>query len=209
FAYRLTQDGKTAVRGGAGYYLTQFSSDSFTQQTNSPFSPQYFLLGVDFQDPYGSAGIPNPFPAQYALHLPAQDAAFIPPVGLAHTLPRNIRIPLVTQWNLFVERQILNDLLLRVGYVGNKGTQMGPSDFFKSTRELNPAVYIPGASTPSNAQSRRPLQQFSSVTQISNGNNTHYNSLQVIVEKRFSHGLSILSNYTWSKTIDDFGWTDP
>ena len=209
FAYRVTQDGKTAVRGGVGYYLTQFSSDSFTQQTNSPFSPQYFLLGVDFQDPYGSAGIPNPFPAQYALHLPAPDVAFIPPVGLANTLPRHVRIPLVTQWNLFVERQVLNDLLLRVGYVGNKGTQMGPSDFFKSTQELNPAVYIPGASTPSNTQSRRPLQQFSSVTQIANGNNTHYNSLQVIVEKRFSHGLSILSNYTWSKTIDDFGWTDP
>ncbi|HWB96681.1 MAG TPA: hypothetical protein VG672_08270, partial [Bryobacteraceae bacterium] len=26
---------------------------------------------------------------------------------------------------------------------------------------------------------------------------------------RFSHGLSILANYTWAKTIDDFGWTDP
>lgn len=209
FAYRVTQDGKTAVRGGAGYYLTQFSSDSFTQQTNAPFSPQYFLSGVDFQDPYGSAGIPNPFPAQYALHLPSSDAAFIPPVGLANTLPRHIKIPLVTQWNVFVERQVVSDVLFRVGYVGNKGTNMGPSDFFKSARQLNPAVYIPGASTPSNTQGRRPIQQFSSVTQIANGNNTSYNALQVVVEKRFSRGISLLSNYTWSKTIDDFGWADP
>ena len=209
FAYRVTQDGKTAIRGGAGYYYTQASSDAFTQQTNSPFSPQYFLLGVDFADPYGSAGIPNPFPDQYALHLPGPDAQFIPPVGLANTLPRHLQLPLMTQWNLFVERQVVQDLLLRVGYVGNKGTFMGPSDFFKSARELNPSVYIPGSSTASNTQSRRPLQAFSSVTQISNGNNTHYNSLQIIVEKRFSHGLSILSNYTWSKTIDDFGWTNP
>jgi hypothetical protein len=209
FAYRLTSDGKTGIRGGAGYYYAQASSDTFTQQTNSPFSPQYFLNGVDFQDPYGSAGIPNPFPAQYALHLPGPDAAFIPPVGLANTLPRHLHLPLIAQWNLFVERELVKDVLFRAGYVGNKGTYMGPVDFFKPTRELNASVYIPGASTPSNTQSRRPLQQFSSITQLSTGNNTHYNSLQFILEKRFSHGLSILSNYTWSKTIDDFGWTNP
>ena len=82
-------------------------------------------------------------------------------------------------------------------------------DFFKATRELNAAVYIPGASTPSNTQSRRPLQAFSSITSLPNGHNTHYNALQLILEKRFSRGLSILSNYTWSKTIDDFGWSNP
>ena len=209
FAYRLTQDGKTAIRGGAGYYYTQASSDAFTQQTNSPFSPQYFLNGVDFANPYGSAGVPNPFPAQYAFNLPAPDVAFIPPIGVNNTLPRHMFLPLMTQWNLFLERELVKDFLFRVGYVGNKGTHMGAADFFKSTRELNPAVYIPGASTPSNTQSRRPLQQFSSVTEISNGNNTRYNALQVVLEKRFSYGLSILSNYTWSKTIDDFGWSNP
>ena len=46
FAYRLTSDGKTAIRGGAGYYYSQASSDAFTQQTNAPFSPQHSLNGV-------------------------------------------------------------------------------------------------------------------------------------------------------------------
>ncbi|HWB98352.1 MAG TPA: TonB-dependent receptor, partial [Bryobacteraceae bacterium] len=82
-AYRLTKDGKTSLRAGFGMYYTQASSDTFTMQTNAPFSPQYFLNGVDFADPYGSAGISsNPFPAQYALHLPSSDVAFTRPVGI-------------------------------------------------------------------------------------------------------------------------------
>ena len=43
-------------------------------------------------------------------------------------------------------------------------------------------------------------------------NDSHYESLRVNLQKRFSSGISILANYTWSKMIDDFGnfaQTDP
>jgi hypothetical protein len=33
--------------------------------------------------------------------------------------------------------------------------------------------------------------------------NAHYNSLQATLEKRMQHGVSILFNYTWSKSYDD------
>jgi hypothetical protein len=33
--------------------------------------------------------------------------------------------------------------------------------------------------------------------------NTNYNALQIRVEKRLSHGLQFLANYTWSKSLDD------
>src|SRR5581483_2315297 len=209
FAYRLTQDGRTSIRGGAGYYYTSASSDTFTMQTNAPFSPQIFLNGVSFADPYGSAGVNNPFPAQYAFQFPSSDVTFTRPTGISNVLPRHLRMPQVASWNLWIERQVAKDFLFRVGYVGNKGTHMGPSDFYKATQELNPAVYIPGASTVANTQSRRPNQDFSNLSMIPNNHNTHYNSLQLVVEKRFSYGLSLLANYTWSRTIDDFGWTNP
>jgi hypothetical protein len=164
---------------------------------------------VLFQDPYGSAGVANPFPAQYATNAPSANANFPQPVSLSNTLPRNMKIPLITTWNIALERQLANDMQLRVAYVGNKGTYMGPSDFYQNARELNPAVYIPGASTTSNTQARRLNPSLGSITQIPNEHNSHYNALQVALNKRFSHGFTLLANYTWSKTIDDFGWANP
>src|SRR5262249_28189463 len=39
--------------------------------------------------------------------------------------------------------------------------------------------------------------------------NSQYQSLQLNVEKRFSKGFSVLANYAWAKTMDDFGNTIP
>jgi hypothetical protein len=39
---------------------------------------------------------------------------------------------------------------------------------------------------------------------IDSGYNSNYNSLQLSLEKRMSHGLSFLADYTWSKSLNDF-----
>jgi hypothetical protein len=45
--------------------------------------------------------------------------------------------------------------------------------------------------------------QFSSTGEIAGIANSAYNAMEVSMRKRFSHGLSFLASYTWSKTIDD------
>ncbi len=74
---------------------------------------------------------------------------------------------------------------------------------------MNPAIYIPGSSTVGNTQARRVHQNFSRVGLFESSNNTNYHSLQWNAEKRFARGLSVLANYTWSKKMDDYGWTHP
>jgi Carboxypeptidase regulatory-like domain/TonB dependent receptor len=208
FAYRLTQDGKTSLRGGAGYYYIPPQTSVFNLFVDTaPFSPQFTFSAVSFEDPYGSAGVQNPFPEQYGPRIPGSDVTFTTPTALYGVFQKDFHIPLLTTWNLTLERQLGADWVVRAAYVGNKGTFL--SNDQKALREANPAVYVPGASTIENTQDRRIYRDFSTVGLVSSSNNSKYHGLQLNLEKRFSHGLSLLTNYTWSKSIDDYGWTNP
>jgi hypothetical protein len=206
FAYRLTRDNKTSLRGGAGLYYTPPQSSQFNPFTNiAPFAPTFTFNGVSFADPYTSAGVANPFPEQYGPTVRGPEVTFTTPAAIRAYFVKDWRIPQLATWNLILERQIGATWVARAGYYGNKGTYLSFNGPF---RELNPAVYIPGASTVGNTQARRPFAEYSNIGQVQSSNNSHYNSLQVGLEKRFAKGLSILTNYTWQKTIDDFGWTN-
>jgi len=62
--------------------------------------------------------------------------------------------------------------------------------------------------TASVAQSLRPFPQYSVSLgpQFANQGNSFYDSLQVRFVKRFSHGLDVTSNYTFSKTLNIGGY---
>jgi hypothetical protein len=104
-------------------------------------------------------------------------------------------------WNFTFERQVGTDWLLSAAYVGSGGYHI-PANY-----QMNPARYIPGASTIANTQARRPYQGFTSVSQTWTDFNSQYHSLQLNAEKRFAKGFSVLANYAWSKTMDDLGNT--
>jgi hypothetical protein len=124
-------------------------------------------------------------------------------------------LPYSQDWDLNVQRSLGADVLLEVGYVGTKGTKL------PRFVEANPAIYIPGfdssgnpISTSSNADQRRlysgctlaptsPPCTYSSTGLIEGIANSSYNALEASVTKRFSHGISFLASYTYSKSIDD------
>jgi len=208
FAYRPTDGGKTIVRGGAGfYYIPPMTTQYNAYADVAPFAPRFNLTDVAFVDPYGSAGIANPFPAQYGPTIPGKDVTFTLPVSIRWYFPNNFHISQLATWNLTVERQLGRDWIVRAGYVGNKGTYL--SNAAKGYRETNPAIYIPGQSTEANTQARRAYQDFSSIGLFSSDSNSHHEALQLTAEKRFGAGFSLLANYTWGKTMDDFGWDNP
>ena len=206
FAYRVGQ--KAVIRGGAGIYYMIPPSRIFNGPNGvAPFMPRYQLTAnLRFEDPYGSFGMANPFPAEYV-----GDSGASVPKDVPITVPTQIygsftglyRVTSLGTWNLTVEREVGTDWLLSAAYVGSGGYHL------PGTYQMNPATYIPGASTVGNTQSRRPYQGFTSVSQTYTDFNSQYHSLQLNVEKRFSKGLSALANYAWAKTMDDFGTTIP
>jgi hypothetical protein len=180
----------------------------------APFSPQFNYTGiVNFANPYASIGIPNPFPAQYASHPPASDVQFTLPVSIYGTLQHDWHMPELATWNLNVEHQFGTSLVARISYAGNKGTYLASGVL--GFNEQNPAIYLLGNSTEANTQQRRRNPNFGSVGLFSSDNDSHYNSLRLNLEKRLSHGFTVLANYTWSRMLDDLsvnggnGQTDP
>ncbi|MEY3283318.1 MAG: hypothetical protein RIR86_1331 [Acidobacteriota bacterium] len=105
--------------------------------------------------------------------------------------PEN-RSPYSMQWNFFIQRELMNDLSLDIGYVGSGSRkQVGYSPF---NNAITPG---PGPINP-----RRLLPQFGDLDGGSNAYNASYNSLQVTLQKRYSNGILINTNYTWQKSLD-------
>jgi hypothetical protein len=130
------------------------------------------------------------------------------------TLSPTLTLPYTQDWDLNLQQSFGSDWLFEIGYVGTKGTRL------PRFIEANPAVFVPGyvngqpISNSSNADQRRLYSgctladppstcQFSSTGEIAGIANSSYNALESSLHKRFSHGLSFLVSYTWSKAIDD------
>ena len=206
FAYQLTGDGKTSIRGGAGYYYEPPNSLIYQQMVGvPPFAPVITLTSVSLSDPYGSAGIANPFPADFGPRNPGPDATFPSDIAFSQIQSPRLRLPMVLSWNLTVERAIGSNWMFRAAYLGNDAHRLyGTGDQESGLLQLNPAIYIPGQSTEANTQQRRVYPDYGSIAEIDPGINSNYNAAQFTLEKRFSSGFSLLTSFAWSKALDDF-----
>ncbi len=170
---------KTVIRAGFGiFYNSTFVQELQDLRKFWPFTVQQVFSpnrgGIDLNITDGGP----PFSSTAA-------------IGGWPQQPTN-RSPYSMQWNFFIQRQVLDDMTLDIGYVGS-GTrkQIGYSPF-------NNAL-TPG---PGSVQPRRLLPSFADLDGGSNQYNGSYNALQVKLQKRFSDGLQFNMNYTWQKALD-------
>ena len=108
---------------------------------------------------------------------------------------RDRATPYSQQFNFGIQRELPASMVFSMSYLGNLGRKMPLSNL---TMNQVPSSQM-GAG---NAQVRRPFPQFSGVSLLypTIGNNNYHAGL-VKLEKRFSHGLSLLTTYTWSRSI--------
>ena len=203
FAWDVMGNGRTSVRAGWGIYHAAINQEVESVETNNePFLVSFSSTPTNTENPWGSQ--PDPLPYN------PKNPSFGPFPGITQSsLDPNYRPAEVQQFNLNVQHRFGADLFVEVAYVG------GVAHHLYDSRELNAAVYAPGATEACNpippatidvncAQSRRPIspQYYGSIPGIFSDGNSNYNSLQVDVQKRFSKSYAIQAAYTWEKSID-------
>ncbi len=138
------------------------------------------------------------------------DGNHIYPDGFrAWVMPFHTHMPTVDSWNATVQRQITPTLSLQAAYVGNKGSHIfvGENNWINLNTQTE-VGFCPGGGNVApcvDQLHRLPYYQspnnFGLTTGLQcmcNPGDNHYNSLQMQLDKRFSHGLNILGNYTYS-----------
>jgi hypothetical protein len=95
-----------------------------------------------------------------------------------------------------VEQDLGHNFIASVAYVGNH------AEHVMASRQFNPAVYAPGY-TVGQENSHRLYPGLGAVELADAYEYAIFNSLQVNLTHRVSRGLTILSNFVWSKSIDN------
>ena len=144
------------------------------------------------------------------------------PNGLNAKLRENPQqLPTVDAWNLSLQQQVNKTLSLTLSYVANKGTHGFAGDGQTTNPNEVAACLSPSQSSTGQGLCWSPSAPAGSLTQTSNtqllrpfyakygwtqdqtfyhdGFDTHYNSLQTALEKRFAQGLQFTARYSWQR----------
>ncbi len=191
-AWDVFGDGRTSVRTSYGV-----SYDPLTaEMAGGVQALQPFGASVDLNQPYALSapfrGQFNPFPFVFD----PSDPNFVFPVTIPKGFAPGLRNPYMQTYNVTVQQQVTDNMMVEVAYVGNVGRNL------TYNREQNRAVFGDGA-TARNTDARRIHQGFGSIGQLNSGASSVYNSLQLQVQRRFSRGLTFQVAYTYGRAIDE------
>lgn len=227
FGFALSLSQSTVLRGGYGIFFAPITGGGYNGAAMpiSGFQTQTQWVGtLDGITPV--AYLSNPFPTGFIRATNARE-------GLGTLLGQNVtgmdrgRInPYAQQWNLNVQHTLPGNFMFDFAYAGSRGLHLFgnlnpnqlPNDQLALGDRLRDLVPNPfagriatgpvSAATVARNQLLRPYPQFNAVTigNTSYGAST-YHALQGKVERRFSHGFSLLFSYTFSKLMDDVAAT--
>ncbi|MCK4817579.1 hypothetical protein KA005_17555, partial [bacterium] len=184
FAYDLTGDGKTSLRGGAGL---SYERQMGRQYANDRFNYPDFTWPTFYGESYGYPPIYATIPGE----IPQANISSYT-VSLRWMLP-NLRPQKAYNWLIGIQRELAPNLSVEIDYTGSAGRDIGalgrPNRYTGEGLDgtfngLNPYVSI------SNANTRE------------NWAKSNYHGLQIIMNKRFSNGWSWYTAYTYSVAKD-------
>ena len=199
FAWDITGDGRTSLRGGGGtFYDQRRDGESGNGAVNAP--PFSLRLSVNrpagpFSDPYRGRTDFN----QITDATVGTTAAIFPRPVLISTFGDEYKVPVTYNFNLTFEREVMNGMMARAAYVGSRNRNG------RHSIQLNYAVHTPGDNRGTDARRLYAADGLGDIGSQVQDRKSNYNSMQLALIKRYSHGFTISSNYTLSKVEGDFG----
>jgi outer membrane receptor protein involved in Fe transport len=186
-AWDVFGDGKTSLRSGFGIYYDIATEGSALQQD---------IIATPPLTAQGGSTTPTQLTGLLDVQFP------IPPNFKGAKLQGvdyYAKQPYLMSYNLGVERQLPFDVALTASYVGSRGIHLW--DEFTGTNDGVPTILANGDKFWSTSAPRiNPF--FGGYTQLTTKGDSYYNSLQVGLSKRVTHGLQFQTSYTYGKLID-------
>lgn len=183
FAYRATS--KLVFRGGFGVYYNPNQMNSYTlATTNPPFSTIF-----TFNNSLSSNVLLNPI-LTLANPTPGTGGT-VSARPSAFTINPYLPNGSMNQWSFSVERGLWRTAGIAVEYLGNHAYHLDRS-FYVNTPQPGPGVI----------NDRRPNPLFTTIRVIQNDLISNYNGVSVVFRQNGFKGLTTLTSYTYSKTLD-------
>jgi hypothetical protein len=223
-AYQPKALPKTSFHTGFGLFTgpLQYSSYNHTSDI-APFSPTFGFSSIVSSTPANNIRIPfdNPWTAYYPnaggtpAHLagqtlfastatapggnqfgnnnfaslnykPPTNSPIITPVSLQAEFDPHFKRGTTISWNFSVEQQLTPTMAIHAAYVGSQS--------YDQSVIVDENDALPGLS--------RPYSNYNQILVNKSMGTSPYNALQAGFDKRISHGLTVQSNFTWSKVED-------
>jgi hypothetical protein len=191
FAWDPFHNGKTAVRGSFGMFDIL------------PLAYQYIAAATK-QFPFVSSGVINSpgvgtLGNLVTLPSPAGDGGTKKGGSYVEQYPHR---SYVMQWNLNIQRELVKNLTLMVGYVGSRGVH-------EPFRTDDGNIVFPTLTPEGRWLFPNPVQSgnkinghYGQIHYLAFEGNSYYHALEVAVQKTMSHGVQFQTAFTWGKSVD-------
>jgi hypothetical protein len=222
FAYRLGD--RDAIRGGYGIYYAGVAFSQFTGQPTIGFAAN-LLAPNQSNGVFPAFYLDNGFPAANVVRPPFIDPSFANGTNVLAVARDGLTLPRFQNWSVTYQRQLTDNMMLDVSYIGNRGTRLNhhfntlgvdanmndPSVLSYGVNVLqsninSPTAQAAGIAPPypgfngTVAQALRQYPQYQQIVWrgVPTGK-SQYHALELVLERRFSRGLQARVGYTYSR----------
>jgi hypothetical protein len=194
FAYDLTGQGKTILRGGFGTMYERIQgNDMYNGATNTPFDASPVLHNVLLANPGEPVGTGSTITSA---SLP------VLPVGITGVDSNNYKPPVNYQYSLGVQQALGTRSVLSLSYVGSQSRHENDYRAINLPAQADLPALVAAGGSGLNQDPTLAYPGFGGIRLSENEANGHYNSLQADLRAQVRRDLQLQFGYTYSKAVD-------